>query len=81
MAAEPVSAPLTSRRRGRPYDAGARRRGVQRAGESGFWCYIPGDVLRDAGFAPDEPRPWYRLVGHRRSRNAGTVLVSLYREP
>jgi hypothetical protein len=43
--------------------------------------YIPADVLEAAGFRADEPPPWYRLTGHARSRNAGSVIVSLYREP
>jgi hypothetical protein len=42
--------------------------------------YIPADVLRDAGFDPSDPPPFYRTVGYQRSRNAGSVIVSLYRE-
>ena len=51
----------------------------------------PGDLLVlatdgvdnqfEAGFNPAEETPWYRVVGHKRSRNAGSVIVSLYREP
>jgi hypothetical protein len=42
--------------------------------------------LEAAGFGadtlgPDAAPPWYRTVGYRRSRNAGSVIVSLYREP
>jgi hypothetical protein len=44
------------------------------------WVYIPGDVLDAAGYTSDPP-PWYRLSGYRRSANAGSVIVSLYREP
>jgi hypothetical protein len=43
--------------------------------------YIPADELRAAGFDPYSDPPWYRMIGHRRSRNAGSVIVSLYREP
>jgi hypothetical protein len=42
--------------------------------------YIPGVELEAAGFASDSP-PWYRTLGYRRSKNAGSVIVSLYREP
>jgi hypothetical protein len=43
--------------------------------------YIPAEVLVAAGFSPNEPPPFYRLVGFQRSRYAGSVIVSLYREP
>jgi hypothetical protein len=68
-------------RAGRPYDSGLRRRGRRRATETGIAVYIPGEVLEAAGFARDDPPPWYRLAGHKRSRNGSTVIVSLYREP
>jgi hypothetical protein len=42
--------------------------------------YIPAEELVAAGFSPDEPPPFYRVHGYKRSRNAGSVIVSLYRE-
>jgi hypothetical protein len=76
-----VSAVEATRRRGRPYDAATRRRSQRRGAERGAWVYIPADELRAAGFDPYSDPPWYRMIGHRRSRNAGSVIVSLYREP
>lgn len=43
--------------------------------------YIPGEVLEAAGFERGDPPPWYRLAAFKRSRNAASVIVSLYREP
>jgi hypothetical protein len=37
--------------------------------------------LTAAGIDPLEPPPFYRTHGFQRSRNAGSVIVSLYREP
>jgi hypothetical protein len=38
---------------------------------------IPGEVLRQAGFGPDEPPPYYRVwAGRKGSR----VMVQFYRE-
>lgn len=75
-----VDAVQAPRGRGRPYDPALRRRGVRKPRETGCWVYIPGVELDAAGFAGDSP-PWYRTLGYRRSRNAGSVIVSLYREP
>lgn len=76
-----MSAVAAIRGRGRPYDHALRNRSVRVGREAGCRVYIPVEVLEAAGFSRTDPPPWYRLVGHRRSRNAGTVLVSLYREP
>lgn len=75
-----MSAVAASRGRGRPYDPALRRRAVRSAREKGCWVYIPLVELQAAGFAGAE-RPWYRTLGYRRSKNAGSVIVSLYREP
>lgn len=69
-----------TRGRGRPYNPAARNRAQRKPRYSGVWVYIPGEVMQGAGFDPSET-PYYRLVGHARSRNAGSVIVSLYREP
>jgi hypothetical protein len=63
------------------YDPGLRRQAVRRGRERGCWVYIPAVELEAAGIPLDEPPPFYRLNGHRRSANAGSVIVSLYREP
>jgi hypothetical protein len=63
------------------YDPAARRRTVRKGRERGCWVYIPAVELEAAGIDSHGPVPWYRLTGHRRSRNAGSVIVSLYREP
>jgi hypothetical protein len=76
-----VSAVEATRGRGRPYDPAARKRAQRAKRYTGVWVYIPGEVMSAAGYAADEPAPWYRLNGYRRSRNAGSVIVSLYREP
>jgi hypothetical protein len=73
-----VSAEEAPRRRGGQYDPALRRRSVR--GENGCWVYIPAVELEAAGFLYDSP-PWYRTLGYGRSRNAGSVIVSLYREP
>jgi hypothetical protein len=74
-------AALTPRPSETTYDPGIRRRSLRRGRERGCSVYIPASVLHDAGFSADDPPPFYRLVGHARSRNAGSVIVSLYREP
>lgn len=39
--------------------------------------YVPGEILAQAGFGPDDPPPFYRLwAGRKGSR----VMVQLYRE-
>lgn len=63
------------------YDPAARRKGLRTQRQRGCMVYIPAEVLIAAGFSPDEPPPFYRTVGHKRSRNAGSVIVSLYRDP
>lgn len=63
------------------YDPARRRKGKRHhKRERGCWVYLPADELAKAGFLDDEP-PFYRTTGHQRSANAGTVIVSLYREP
>jgi hypothetical protein len=57
------------------YDAARRRRSLRKQRERGCSVYIPADVLEAAGFAPNEPPPFYRVWGSRR----GSVLVRLYR--
>jgi len=59
----------------------ARRKIAKRSGrERGCWTYIDAEALARAGFQPGE-LPYYRVVGYQRSRNAGSAIVSLYREP
>lgn len=43
--------------------------------------YITAEVLAAAGFAPDDPPPFYVCKGYRRSKNGRSVIVSLYSEP
>lgn len=71
--------PQAARGRGRPYDHALRSRSLRRRRERGCTVYIPAEVLEAAGFTRDDPPPWYRLTGHKRSANAGSVIVSLYR--
>ena len=75
-----MSAAQADYRQATTYDPSARRRAKRAGRERGCWVYIPAVELHAAGFARHE-LPWYRTLGHARSRNAGTVLVSLYREP
>jgi len=63
------------------YDPGRRRKGVRRGRERGCWLYCPAVELEAAGFDPKADPPYYRLTGYQRSANAGSVIVSLYREP
>lgn len=63
------------------YDPAERKRGQRRKRERGVWVYIAAQELDAAGFGGEQPPPFYRCHGHRRSRNAGSVIVSLYREP
>jgi hypothetical protein len=76
-----VERPATDERFSRRYDPAARRRGVRRGREKGCWVYIPAAELLAAGHDPDGPAPYYRTTGHRRSQNAGAVIVDLHREP
>ena len=63
------------------YDPGRRRKAVRRGRERGCWVYCPAVELEAAGFDPYAEPPYYRLTGHKRSARAGSVIVSLYREP
>lgn len=67
-----MSAPQANTR----YDSGARRRAVKAGRERGVRVFIPAEELRKAGFADDEPAPFYRTWGTPR----GGVFVRLYRE-
>ena len=66
---------------GRALDTAQRKRAKRSGRETGCWTYIDGESLERAGFAPKGELPWYRVVGYKRSRNAGSAIVSLYREP
>lgn len=65
------------------YDPARRRRSKRAGRERGCWVYIPAAELERAGFA-SSPQfygpPFYRTNGYQRSANAGSVIVSLYRE-
>ena len=61
------------------YDHAERKRGVQKGRERGCWVYIAAVELAKAGFG--DTVPYYRTTGYQRSRNAGSVIVSLYRQP
>jgi hypothetical protein len=63
------------------YDPSRRRQARRTGRERGCWVYIPGVELTAAGFDPLASPPFYRTHGFQRSRNAGSVIVSLYREP
>jgi hypothetical protein len=76
-AASPQEAP---RRRATP-DPGQRKRAKRSGREQGCWTYIDGESLRRAGFTPGGELPFYRVLGYARSKNAGSAIVSLYREP
>ena len=74
------SVKVPERRAGR-YDPAERKRSKRHhERERGCWVYIALDELERAGFA-DFERPYYRAHGFARSPNAGSVIVSLYREP
>jgi len=75
-----VSAAETPRGRGRPYDPAFRRVATRSAAQRGCYIYIPEAELIAAGFSADGPPPFYRTHGFQRSVNAGSVIVSLYRE-
>jgi hypothetical protein len=63
------------------YDRARRSKSRRTQRQRGCMVYIPAEVLTAAGFDPNEPPPYYRAHGFQRSRNAGSVIVSLYREP
>jgi hypothetical protein len=59
------------------YDHAERRRAQRRGRQKGCSVYIPAEELQKAGFAPDEPPPYFRVWGSAR----GGVFLRLYREP
>jgi hypothetical protein len=61
------------------YDKAERKQSTRKQREKGCTIYITAEELKAAGFDPDGPPPFYRIHGHKRSRNAGSVIVSLYR--
>jgi len=58
------------------YDQARRRCSVRRGRERGCWVYVPAEELRNAGFDPAGPPPFYRLWAQERA-----VRVRLYLEP
>jgi hypothetical protein len=62
------------------YDPAERKQGKRSQRERGCWVYIAADELVAAGIDPYGPAPFYRAHGFQRSRNAGSVIVSLYRD-
>jgi hypothetical protein len=76
-----VSAVLSADATSNSFDTARRRKSRRAQRQRGCMVYIPADVLIAAGFDPTEPPPYYRAHGYQRSRNAGSVIVSLYREP
>ncbi len=74
------SVKVSALRAGR-YDPAERKRGKRHhARERGWWVYLSAEEIERAGFL-DTPSLYYRAHGFARSRNAGSVIVSLYREP
>ena len=63
------------------YDPGERKKATRKQRERGCSVYISVEELEAAGFSRDEPPPFYRVHGHKRSANAGSVIISLYRTP
>lgn len=61
-------------------DAALRKRAKRSGREAGCWTYIDAEALAKAGYEPGGELPYYRVTGHKRSRNAGSAIVSLYRE-
>ena len=57
------------------HDHAERRQAKRSQRERGCWTYIDGKALERAGFAPDEPAPFYRTWAGPRGR----VVVQLYR--
>lgn len=70
-AEKPAAAPVPNGK----YDDGARRHSIRKTRERGCWVYVPAAELEKAGFAADEPPPFYRTWGRER----GSVMVRLYR--
>jgi hypothetical protein len=75
----PASAPERPSPGPATYDPARRRVAHKRARQRGRYVYIPAVELEAAGFDPDGPI-YYRTNGYQRSANAGSVIVSLYRE-
>lgn len=63
------------------YDTARRRKATRGGRDKGCRVYIPQEELERAGIDPNDPPPFYRVRGFRRSRNGCTAIVSLYREP
>jgi len=61
------------------YDKAERKQSTRKQREKGCRVYVTAEELRAAGFAPEAPPPFYRIHGYKRSKNAGSVIVSLYR--
>lgn len=76
-----MSATVGASRASGSFDTARRRKSRRAQRQRGCMVYIPAEVLIAAGFDPNEPPPYYRAHGYQRSRNAGSVIVSLYREP
>jgi hypothetical protein len=76
-----VSAVLSAAVTSNSFDTARRRKSRRAQRQRGCMVYIPAEVLIAAGFDPNEPPPYYRAHGYQRSRNAGSVIISLYREP
>jgi len=57
----------------------ARRRRATRGGRRrGCYVYISAELLAEAGFAADEPPPWFRIWA---AKGRPRFVVNLYREP
>jgi hypothetical protein len=59
------------------YDPTKRQRSLRRRRERGCTVYVPGEILQQAGFGPDDPPPFYRLWA---GRKGSKVMVQFYRE-
>lgn len=59
------------------YDPTRRVRSRRAGRMRGCTLDIPGEVLKQAGFSPDEPPPFYRMWAGRKPNR---VMVQLYRE-
>ncbi len=66
----------------RSYDHANRRLSKRSGRERGVWVYVPAAELIAAGFDPSDPSPSYTTTGFQRSKNARTIIVSLFaRDP
>ena len=59
------------------HDAAKRRKGVRRGPERGCWLYVTGEQLRELGFDPHDPPPFYVVWP---SPDRPRIVVNLYRE-